>query len=166
MSNDFIPKSTVFSYDEESTENVTVSPLPIADVVIQDGQEESLRLTRNIAVKQMVSRNEVVVIDSEVISRVRNKLVKIKSINNYWDEILICISGAFIGVIASVYFTDTFLSDGKKVLVFSVLPTLTAIFLTIFVLNKKRDEDSAKSLAEQILDDIPNPDDTVEVGFN
>ena len=163
MTDEFVPKSSVFSLRGAAETAGVETALPIADFLSVNNNNEGLTIRRDLAVKQIDRKNEVILVDTQTIQRCRTNLLKIKNNQFTWNEILLGVAAAGIGIIASAYISDVKLDSGKGIFSFVITPCITIGTGVAYGILKRLTHISSSQIAEEILNDMPDPDETIEV---
>lgn len=163
MEDEFIPHTSTFSLREASNMSISNTSLPIADFKSNTNGNEALTIRRDIAIKQHDVKKEEILIDAQIIYRCRAKLQEIIDNKFIWNEVLLGIAAAGIGIITSAYFADIQLNSLKGVISFVIIPCITMGTGVAYIIFKNFTNVSAIQIAQEIMKDIPNPDEAVEV---
>ncbi|EHK0749052.1 hypothetical protein [Vibrio parahaemolyticus] len=163
MTDEFIPHSTATSFRGAADVTASETSLPVADFQSATGGNEGLTIRRDIAVKQQDVKKEEILVDAQTIHRCRKNLQKIKDNQFTWNEILLGLAAAGVGIIASAYIADVKLDTGKGIFSFVITPCITVGTGVAYGILKALTHVSASQIAEEVLCDMPNPDETIEV---
>ena len=163
MTDEFIPQSSATSLRGAAEVTTSETSLPVADFQSATSSNEGLTIRRDVAVKQQDVKKEEILVDAQIIHRCRNNLEKIKNNQFTWNEILLGVAAAGVGIIASAYIADVKLDTGKGVFSFVITPCITVGAGVAYGILKALTHISASQIAEEILRDMPNPDEAVEV---
>lgn len=163
MTDEFIPQTSASSLRGAAEVTKSETSLPIADFQSSTGNNEGLTIRRDVAVKQKLIKTEEILVDAQIIHRCRNNLQKIRDNQLTWNEILLGVAAAGVGIIASAYIADVKLDTGKGIFSFVITPCITVGAGVAYGIVKNLLHISTSQIAEEILNDMPNPDETVEV---
>lgn len=163
MTDEFIPQTSASSLRGAAEVTTSETSLPVADFKSSSGNNEALTIRRDVAVKQQDIKKEEILVDAQIIHRCRNNLQKIKNNQFTWNEILLGVAAAGVGIIASAYIADVKLDTGKGVFCFVITPCSTVGAGVAYGILKALTNISASQIAKEILNDLPNPDEAVDV---
>ncbi|WP_323942916.1 hypothetical protein [Aeromonas hydrophila] len=163
MTDEFIPQTSATSLRGAAEVTTSDTSLPVADFQSSTGHNAALTIRRDVAVKQLEIKKEEILVDAQIIHRCRNNLQKIKNNQFTWNEILLGIAAAGVGIVASAYIADVSLDTGKGIFSFVITPCITVGAGVAYGIFKALTHISVSQIAEEILNDMPNPDETVEV---
>ncbi|WEM43840.1 hypothetical protein PTW35_08715 [Photobacterium sp. DA100] len=125
---------------------------------------EALTVREDVAVKQPVAdkKDFFVQTRASTLNKCREKLNKIKNHSFTYGEILLSICSVGIGVIASAYFSNVQLNK-DALFPYVITPVVSSVCGVWYFIKRKDSHKAASDLAEEILDELPNPAETVDV---
>lgn len=104
----------------------------------------------------------IIQVRASLIKRIRDKLSPLCKQKFPLTEILLGVSTTLIGVVLSSIAADIKITETKGIIIFVVLPVIAAICGTSYFFVRANNVVSISKFAEDLLEEIPNPDSTTQ----
>lgn len=141
----------------------TTTSFPAADIKAEiDGADMKVNHSYSVVTPDKEKKDFMITIRASALKGWREKLTTLRASSFPWAEILLAFSSLGVGAILSSLLSDVTLSTLKGKFFFIVLPPLTFGGIVAYLFVRHIETVSASSVAETLLADMPNMEDSGE----
>lgn len=141
----------------------TTTSFPAADIKAETtGDDMKVNHSYPVVTPEKEKNDFMVTVRASALKGWRDKLCTLQVASFPWAEALLALSSLGVGAILSALLSDVTIDQPTGKFFFVVLPPLSTAALVAYFFVRDRETTSAASVAEALLADMPNMDDSGE----
>ena len=141
----------------------TATSVQVADWSEGDG---SLTLRRDVIVKQPEVHAEEILIEARSLMKCRRRLTELVDLPASWSDALLCAASCSIGIAGSAVLAGVALGSALGVFTYLVCLVVASGSGVAYSIGKRSRQINARAVAQDVLDELPDPDKLVHVDGN
>jgi hypothetical protein len=150
---------------EEQDERSEVQSIPAADFKADlVDRIETTTLTYAVRLPQKDKNDFLVQVWASTLYRCRHKLLKVKQSHFPYGEVLLAVSTLFLGLIFGAWQAGIKIPDSDGFFFYVVSPVIAVGTMVAYFFHRHISIFEPKNIVDEVLDELPNPDDTSETG--
>lgn len=141
----------------------TSTSFPTADIKAETtGADMRVNHSYPVVTPDKEKNDYMIAIRASALKGWRQKLSTLKTNSFPWAEVLLAFSSLGVGAILSSLLSDVTLTSSKGKFFFVLLPPLTVATIVAYLFVRKIETVSASSIADTLLEDMPNMENSGE----